>query len=114
MIPYFFIHLHVKDLPILLDIKQFFKVGNISHNKDSVLYQVNSIEDIVNVIIPHFDLFPLISKKKADFLLFKLAIELIRKKEHKSIEGIYKLIGIKASLNKGILEKLKTSFPLFQ
>jgi hypothetical protein len=36
---------------------------------------------------------------------------LIRKKEHKSIEGIYKLIGIKASLNKGLLEELKTSFP---
>ena len=58
----------------------------------------------------------MISKKKADFLLFKLAIELIRKKEHKSIEGIYKLIGIKASLSavqchKGLLEKLKTSFP---
>ena len=111
VIPYFLIHLHAKDLPILLDIKQFFNVGIISHNKDSVLYRVNSIEDIVNRILPHFDLFPLISKKKADFLLFKLAIELIRKKEHKSIEGIYKLIGIKASLNKGILEKLKTSFP---
>lgn len=88
MIPYFFIHLHVKDLPLLLNIKQFFKVGNISHNKDSALYQVNSIEDLVTVIIPHFHLFPLISKKKADFLLFILAIELIRKKEHKSIEGI--------------------------
>lgn len=36
---------------------------------------------------------------------------MIRKKEHKSIEGIYKLIGIKASLNKGLLEELKTSFP---
>jgi hypothetical protein len=111
VIPYFFIHLHVKDLPLLLNIKQFFKVGNISHSKDSALYQVNSIEDLITVIIPHFHLFPLISKKKADFLLFILAIELIRKKEHKSIEGIYKLIGIKASLNKGLLEELKTSFP---
>ncbi len=109
--PYFFINLHAIDLSVLLDIKQFFKVGNISHNKNSALYQVNSIDDIVNVIIPHFDLFPLISKKKADFLLFKLAIELIRKKEHKSIKGINKLVGIKAHLNKGNLEILKTSFP---
>ncbi len=89
MIPYFFIHLHAKDLPILLSIKQFFNIGGISHNKDSALYQVNSIKDLVNVIIPNFNLFPLISKKKADFLLFKLAIELISKKEHKSIEGIH-------------------------
>jgi len=104
VIPYFFINLHVKDLSILLDIKEFFGVGNISSNKESVLYQVNSLKDLVNVIIPHFELYPLLTKKKADFLLFKLAIELIKEKEHKNIEGIHKLIGIKASLNKGLLK----------
>jgi len=58
---------------------------------------------LVDVIIPHFDLYPLYTKKKADFLLFKLAIELIKQKEHKCIEGVHKFIGIKASLNKGIV-----------
>ena len=110
VIPYFFIGLHVKDVSILLDIKQFFGVGNISRNKESALYQVNSLKDLVNVIIPHFESYPLLTKKKADFLLFKLAIELIKQKEHKNIEGIHKLIGIKASLNKGLLNELSSSF----
>lgn len=52
-----FINLHIIDLPLLLDIKKYFKVGNITQNKNSALYKVNSINDIVNVIIPHFYLF---------------------------------------------------------
>ena len=111
MIPYFFINLHVKDFSILSDIKEFFRVGNISSSKDFALYQVNSLKDLDIFIIPHFELYPLLTKKKADFLLFKLAIDLIKQKEHKRIEGIHKFIGIKASLNKGLLkDDLKTSF----
>jgi len=111
VIPYFFINLHIKDISILLDVKNFFGVGNISSSKESAIYQVNSLKDLLTVIIPHFQLYPLLTKKKADFLLFNLAIELIKRKEHKTIEGIHKLIEIKASLNKGILNgELYTSF----
>lgn len=111
IIPYFSICLHIKDLSILLDIKEFFGVGNISSTKESVIYQVNALDSLVNVIIPHFEIYSLITKKKADFLLFKLAIELIKQKEHKNIEGIRKLIGIKKSLNKGILnDELNLAF----
>lgn len=90
VIPYFFIGLHTNDINLLSEIKEFFKVGAISHsNKDSILYQINSIHDIVNVIISHFEQFPLITKKKrADFLLFKWVVELIRKKEHLNLKGL--------------------------
>jgi len=110
VIPYFFINLHVKDLSILLEIKEFFGVGSISSNKELALYQVNSLKDLVNVIIPHFELYPLLTKKKADFWLFKLAIELIKEKQHRKIEGIHKLLSIKASLNRGLLNDELTSF----
>lgn len=69
---------------------------------------------MTNVIIPHFDKFPLITKKKADFLLFKSALELINKKELKkslTLEYISKLISIKASLNWGLPDVLKEAFP---
>ena len=36
---------------------------------------------------------------------------MISKKEHKNIEGIHKLIGIKTFLNQGLSEDLKISFP---
>ena len=111
IIPYFSINLHTKDLSILLGIKEFFRVGNISSTKESVIYQVYSVGNLVNVIIPHFELYPLITQKKADFLLFKLAMHLIQQKEHKNIQGIHKLISIKKSLNKGILnDELNLAF----
>ena len=81
VIPYFFINLHIRDFALLSDIQQFFKVGNINRSgKNSASYKVNSVKELQDVIIPHFEQFSLISKKKADFLLFKLAIELIREK----------------------------------
>nr|YP_009741111.1 LAGLIDADG endonuclease [Fusarium cerealis]QID41890.1 LAGLIDADG endonuclease [Fusarium cerealis]QID41942.1 LAGLIDADG endonuclease [Fusarium cerealis]QID41994.1 LAGLIDADG endonuclease [Fusarium cerealis]QID42047.1 LAGLIDADG endonuclease [Fusarium cerealis]QID42100.1 LAGLIDADG endonuclease [Fusarium cerealis] len=110
VIPYFSINLHTKDLSILLDIKKFFGVGNISSGKETAIYQVNSTKDLLNAIIPHFELYPLLTKKRADYLLFKSAIELIKQQEHKYIEGLHKLIGIKASLNKGILNEELNSY----
>jgi hypothetical protein len=38
-------------------------------------------------------------------------VELLNKKEHLTVEGLNKIISIKASLNKGLSEELKTAFP---
>jgi LAGLIDADG endonuclease len=63
------------------------------------------------IIIDHFDNYPLISKKQADFKLFKAVIQLMCSKEHLVEEGLHKIISIRASLNNGLSDKLKTSFP---
>jgi hypothetical protein len=64
-----------------------------------------------NVIIPHFDKYPLITQKKADYLLFKQAINLLNLNVQSDIEGIRKILSIKASMNKGISDTLKFQFP---
>lgn len=79
MLSCFSINLHVKDLSILSDIKEFFGVDNISSNKETTKYQISSNKDLVNVIIPHFELYSLLTKKRADFLLFKLVPPLLRR-----------------------------------
>jgi len=61
-------------------------------------YRVSSLKNL-QIITDHFDSYPLITNKKADYLLFKQAITMIKNKEHLSIEGILKLVGIKATLN---------------
>jgi hypothetical protein len=63
------------------------------------------------VIIAHFDKYPPISQKRADFELFKLAVNIILNKEHRTMEGIKKLVSIKASMNRGLTDKLKEAFP---
>jgi hypothetical protein len=76
-----------------------------------VSYRVSSIKEIREVIIPHFLTYPLITQKQADFLLFKSIIELMSRKEHLNLEGIHKIVNIRASMNLGLSDELKYSFP---
>jgi sRNA-binding regulator protein Hfq len=75
------------------------KTGKIyKHGVDSIQYRVSSLKNL-QIIIDHFDNYPLITQKRADYLLFKQAITIIKNKEHSSIEGLLRLVGIKATLN---------------
>ncbi len=106
----FQIELHKKDLEILEQIKNYFGVGKIYNNKSqAVQYSVQSIKDIVN-IINHFDKYPLLTQKHSNYLLFKSVISLIAKKEHLTLEGLHKILSIKAALNKGLSSKLYEEF----
>lgn len=107
----FSIHLNVRDLGLLEQIKAFFGVGCIHVNKDgSITYSVTSIKDLTSIIIPHFCKYPLLTKKQADFELFSWLVELVNNKEHLTTEGIQKIINIRASMNKGLSDKLKLDF----
>jgi hypothetical protein len=78
--------------------------------KDSIQYRVESIKDLA-IIINHFDNYPLKTKKQADFLLFKLAYNLILNKSHHTKEGLLELVGLKAVINKGLSKDLNIAFP---
>lgn len=109
----FQISLHEKDRAILEEIKLYFGgKGNIyKQGKDSIQYRISSLQDLINVIIPHFDKYPLITQKLADYLLWKELVNLMEKKEHLTIEGVQKIINLKASVNKGLTDELKIAFP---
>jgi len=53
----------------------------------------------------------LLTQKRADFELFKLIIVLMSQKEHLNLEGIIKIISIRASMNTGLSSELKVAFP---
>lgn len=107
----FKITLHKKDYDLLCQIKDYFGVGKITKHGDTTLqYIVRSLKDL-NIIMSHFDKYPLISQKWADYILFKDAILLIKNKEHLTREGFRKIISIKASINLGLSDELKLSFP---
>lgn len=108
--PSFKIELHIKDLELLRLIQNYLKVGNIKIFKDKATYYVNALKDL-EIIINHFEQYPLLSKKHEDFLLFKDVILLMVNKEHLTEEGLLKIVSMRASLNKGLSDKLKASFP---
>lgn len=66
----------------------------------------------MKVVIPHFDKYPLITQKLGDYLLFRAVIELMKGKEHLTMEGLHKIASIKASLNNGLTDELKAAFPV--
>ena len=66
--------------------------------------------DELGVIIAHFDKYPLISQKRPDFELLKIAVGYMQG-EHLTMEGLKKIISIKASMNKGLPDGLKEAFP---
>jgi hypothetical protein len=108
----FTIGLHSRDLALLLQIKSFFGCGIIVKNdaQNEVSFRVNSLQDLTNIIIPHFVNYPLLTQKLADFKLFTQVTELIQNKMHLTREGLQEIINIKASMNLGISEELKSNF----
>lgn len=110
--PRFSIGLHEKDRGQLDLIQAYFEVGTITKaGKDSIKYRVSNIKGLTNAIIPHFDKYALITQKLADYLLLKQGLELIKHKKHLTPEGLQELVNIKASMNEGLSDELKTSFP---
>ena len=111
--PVFSIGLHVKDLRILEQIQIYWggTMGRISRTGDAVSLTVSSRKDLA-IILDHFCKYPLITQKKADFELFKLAVEILNQQEYlKSLAGIQSIVNIRASLNLGLSEILKEHFP---
>ena len=109
--PIFQLNLHKKDLKILEALQKTWGVGKIyKHGQDSFMYRVSSLKNL-RVITTHFDHYPLITKKLADYLLFKQSIDLIQEKLHLTEKGLLTLVGIKSVLNWGLSEKFKETFP---
>jgi hypothetical protein len=107
----FQISLNKKDKPLLELIKYFFGVGKIIDRKDGVFYyQVSSVKDLKQVL-EHFDKYPLLSQKRADYELFKQVINLILSKQHLTTNGLQEIVNVKYSMNFGLSDSLQESYP---
>ena len=113
--PYFKTSLKKKDLPILEKYKSYFKdagkIGITGKGRDIFSYVISSKAQIMAVVLPHFDKYPLITQKRADYELFKRIIYIMNNKKHLTEEKLQEIINNKASLNLGLSDKLKIAFP---
>lgn len=113
--PNFQIELHKKDAEMLRNIQAYF--GGIGvlrgecKGREKCVFVVNSLNQIITGILPHFDKYPLITQKRMDYLLFKEIILMMNKKEHLQAAGLQTIVNIRASLNLGLSESLKEAFP---
>ena len=110
--PCFAISLNSKDWHLIYSLQSFFGVGNIKKDlsNNAITFYVNSVEDLLNVIIPFFKSHSLLSQKWADFILFEKAVYLIKQGAHLTTSGLTNIVSIKASMNKGLSDKLMAEF----
>lgn len=76
----FSIMLRRDDKPILEAVRRYWGVGVVADanhtGRDMVVYRVTGTEDCAKVVVPHFDGFPLVAKKRRDFAIWRDAVDL--------------------------------------
>lgn len=93
-----------KDRSEILDfMKSYFKCGAIRFSKkdQNQKYEVRSLENLSEVIIPHFKNFPLLSSKMKDFEIFSRICKMMRSDQHKTVKGLIKIINLATKMNVG-------------
>ena len=95
---------------------RYFNCGSINLYKKQGLwmYECKNINDIENIIIPHFKQYPVYTEKQLDFDLFCEVFEGMKHKRHLNLKGLYgilnRLYSIKTNpycpkCDKGIVKK---------
>ena len=81
--------------------KKYFKCGFMrrDYSDKTLKYEVRSLEELLNNIVPHFQKFPLLSSKNKDFLLFAEICKKMKNFEHRNIKGISKIINLAYKMN---------------
>ena len=107
--PSFSISQHKRNLKLLNEIRDYFKAGGIRYSKrdGNYKYEVRSIKDLVQKVIPHFEKYPLKSNKLADFLIFKEVCGLIFTSRHLNKKYLVKIIAMSYKMNESGKRKYK-------
>ena len=62
-------------------------------------YEIRSLRELLEKVIPHFKKFPLKSSKQKDFLLFAEICERMKQKEHLAVKGFRKIVRLAYQMN---------------
>lgn len=95
----FSISQHVRDLPLLLRIQSLIG-GHINKAyKDNFELRIGAVGDILESVLPIFNLHPLHGTKALDFLDFSRCVMIMKDKGHQTKEGMNNLMSIASGMN---------------
>jgi hypothetical protein len=103
----FSIQLHVRDLEVLKGLSAYFKSYNTEFTEKKVTVlnksahlQISKFSDIVNIIIPFFNKYPIVGMKSMDFIDFKKVCEILKTKDHLISTSVFnQIMEIKSGMN---------------
>jgi len=107
--PFFQVYQHKDNSHILFIFKEVLGCGYVSKkggNPSCFVYCVDKMGDLLSVIIPFFDTYPLVGEKYQNFLLFREVVIRLSNKEHFTKQGFIEIVKLCFSMNRnGIYRK---------
>ncbi len=87
--------------PVLRMARNLLQVGHYipDRKKNCSSLRVNTLKDLNNNVLPHFEEHPLLSEKKKDYLVFKEIVEKMNKKLYNTIKGFCDIYNLALSMN---------------
>jgi hypothetical protein len=87
--------LNRRDLDVLYRIKEYFGgVATISFEKNFAKFTIIKVSELIEKVIPHFETYPLLTKKYGDFELFRQIILIIKEESRLSEQGFIKILNL--------------------
>src|SRR6266540_3214331 len=86
---------------VLQLIHDYFGCGSIRPDRSdkTVKWETRRLEDILGVVIPHFERYPLLSGKRSDFEHFAKVCRSMAAGEHRSSAGLMRIVELVAGMN---------------
>lgn len=103
----FHIAQHIRDMELMNLFTKFFNCGSVyvrSNSSQRCDFVVQDIKLLLSKIIPHFDLYPILNLKNKDYICFKMAMDIIKSKQHLTQEGLDKIITLNLEMNSNRLK----------
>jgi len=88
------------DYDLFIEIKNYLGIGNLYNNRDNVTFVVKSIDEIVEVLLPLFDKYPLRGSKLVGYNIFKTVVLMLKEKKHLTLEGLIQILNLSYFMNK--------------
>jgi hypothetical protein len=86
---------------ILKRIESYFKCGSVrKYKRDGMMkYEVRNLSSLCDIIIPHFEKYPLLTQKEEDFHKFKEICLMMRSNLHRNEQGLKTIIDLACDMN---------------
>ena len=99
--PSFSVSQHKRNKNIILLLQEFFGVGGVRYSRhdQNYKYEVRGLDDLLMIIIPHFEKYPLKTTKAYDMKAFKKVCILMKQNKHLSKEGMKNIIQLSSKMN---------------
>jgi LAGLIDADG endonuclease len=102
-LPSFSLSLNEKDRELLGALQAFFECGHVRESRSdrTVKYEVRSVPELTEYIVPHFEAYPLLGAKRRSFEGLAKVCEMMWQGHHLRPEGMAEMVTLAYEMNLG-------------